>query len=309
MSFISNLRDSGRLGQAATTVVVLLGFGLVTVLIVAGILLYGIVNPAKTGGTLEEGKLLGRPIVLSFAVPRGSIDGWFYPGLRMAPTIILAHNYGASREELLTLATAFQENQYNVLVFDFSGHGSSKRTSTLGYRETRELLAAVRAVAARDDVDRNRFGIWGAGMGGYAALSVATMEPRVRAVAVDSAYERPEDLFNHLVRQSTLSQIPLASQFSRWGFALFRFNYRKDPPLTERVAKLGGIPKLFIQANESPEFAAATQKLFQSAPAPKEQVIVQKAKYATMMDDERRRYENDLLRFFLTNLPPGQSHR
>jgi len=158
-------------------------------------------------------------------------------------------------------------------------------------------------------VDRNRFGIWGAGMGGYAALSVATMEPRVRAVAVDTVYERPEDLFTHLVEQSTLRQVPLAATFSRWGFALFCFNYRKDPALSERVAQLGGVPKLFLQANQNQEFAAATRALFQKAPAPKDQVVVQKTKYSTMMDDERRRYENDLLRFFLTNLPPHQAPR
>ena len=79
----------------------------------------------------------------------------------------------AQRADVLTLVTALQEQEFNVFLFDFSGHGTSPGVTTLGYRETAELRAAVQTIATRDDVDPKRFGLWGVDMGGYAALEVA----------------------------------------------------------------------------------------------------------------------------------------
>lgn len=304
MSFIANLRDSGRLSQILTALAALFGFLLLMELLLSGMLVYSVLSPMRTGGTLNPSDLLGRPSEVTYSVPGGTSEGWFFPGLRTAPTIIICHGYESNREELLTLVTALQEHQYNVFLFDFSGHGRSKRFSTLGYRETREVLAIVRALAERDDVDRTRFGVWGSNLGGFAALSAAAQDRRIRAVAVDSIYDAPSDLFNQQMQRSALSSFPLAPFFSRLGFRIFSFAYRKDPTLSTQVTKLQGVPKLFVQASDSPELSQATLAIFLKAPEPREQLVVSKSRYALMSDDERRTYENAIVRFFLINLPP-----
>src|SRR4029077_9701470 len=98
------------------------------------------------------------PQTLSYTVSgQGPREGWFFPGLKSAPTILLCPAYQSSRAELLTLAAALQDHQYNVFLFDFSAQGTNAGKSTLGYQETSELRSALDAVAHRGDVDANRF--------------------------------------------------------------------------------------------------------------------------------------------------------
>jgi pimeloyl-ACP methyl ester carboxylesterase len=303
MSFFSDLRDSGRLSQVLSAGAVILVFAFLALLAISGLLLYNVIAPASKGGSVRPEDLLGRPTAMTFSVPGGTAEGWFFPGFRTAPTIIVCHSYGSNREEVHTLVVALQEHQYNVFVFDFSGHGRSKRFSTLGFRETREVLAAVRAVAERPDVDKTRFGIWGQSLGGYAALSATALDRRIRAVVVDSTYDKPLDFYNQRIQGSALNSFPMAGFFSRLGFRLMTFTYRKDPTLTQQVARLAGTPKLFIQANDNRTLADSTLQLFLKAPEPREQLIVQKSRYAEMTDEEKRTYENQLVRFFLVALP------
>jgi len=53
--------------------------------------------------------------------------------------------------------------------------------TTLGYREADELRAAIETLAARSDVDPQRFGVWGYNLGAYAALGAAENDKRIRA--------------------------------------------------------------------------------------------------------------------------------
>ena len=70
----------------------------------------------------------------------------------------------------MTLASAFQDHQYNVLLIDFSAQGTSGGRSSLGFREISELRAAMNAVADRGDVDAGHFGVWGVNVRAYVAL-------------------------------------------------------------------------------------------------------------------------------------------
>lgn len=206
---------------------------------------------------------------------------------------------------MLTLVTALQEHQYSVFVFDFSGHGRNERFTTLGYRETQELLAAVSAVATRDDVDRTRFGVWGTNLGAYAAASAAASDIRIRAIALDSVYDDPADLLDLLVQRSGLNVLPFTPTLCRWTFGLMNFSDRKTPPLAERLPALPGVAKLFVVANDNRELGESTAKLFQTASRPREQINVSKSNYGAMTSDDKRTYEGNVVQFFLKYLPPA----
>ncbi len=304
MSFFSDLRDSGRLSQGLLAAAALLGFALLALFLISGVLLYRVVSPPTAGGELPADSLLGHPSVVSFSSPSGASEGWFFPGRSTAPTVILCHGYLSNREELLTLVTALQEHQYNVFVFDFSGHGQSKRFTTLGYRETQELLAAISAIAARNDVDRTRFGVWGTNLGAYAAASAAASEHRIRAIALDSVYDAPVDMLNLLVEQSGLNVLPFTPTLCRWTFRVLNISSRNTPPLSERLRALPNVAKLFVSANDNRALGESTAKLFQLAAAPRQQSIVPKSNYAAMTSDDKHGYENNVVQFFLQYLPP-----
>ena len=49
-------------------------------------------------------------------------------------------------------------------------------------------------VAARNDVDPARFGLWGYNLGAYAALREAENDKRIRALVLDSVYDQPKQM-------------------------------------------------------------------------------------------------------------------
>src|SRR5215470_18977439 len=194
ISIVDELRYPRRWYTKLLIIILALLFfaGLATVAI-SGVLTYWIVKPQRTSSEINMESFPGRPDEVVFTVAGlGERRGWFFPGLRGAPTIILLHGYESSRGELLTLVSALQDHQYNVFVFDFAAHGANGGVTTLGYREADELRKAVDTLAARDDLDPTRFGLWGYNLGAYAALREAEGDKRIRALILDSVYDDPE---------------------------------------------------------------------------------------------------------------------
>jgi len=96
-------------------------FAVLATAAIAGFLVYRIVKPQRTSSEIDMESFPGKPDLVDFTVSGlGTRHGWFFPGLRGAPTIVLCHGYGSSRGELLTLVSALQDHQYNVFVFDFA---------------------------------------------------------------------------------------------------------------------------------------------------------------------------------------------
>ena len=284
----------------------LIFFTILATAAISGYLVYRMITPAQSHSDFDLRNFPGHPDVVSYSVTgEGARDGWFFPGLKSAPTVILCPAYQSSRGELLTLASALQDHQYNVFLFDFSAHGSSGGHSTLGFRESAELRAAIDAVANRGDVDPNRFGLWGVTLGAYAALSEATGDKRVRALAVESPYDHPDQMVRLLVNRSGLGSLPLVGLMARWGFSWVNFNYHNVPRLSVNLGKLTGVAQLYLESPDDPALAAYTGELFRASPPPHELVVLSHGNYGGMLDEEKRGYENRIVSFFLTYLPPA----
>lgn len=268
-------------------------------------LLYRILHPTGTHIDISAADFPGHPADFPFSLPNGGQrPGWFFPGLRGAPTIVLCHGYGSSRGELLTLATSLQDRQYNVYLFDFVGNaeGGAGHT-TLGITEAQELQAALNEVAKRDDVDTRSFGLWGANLGAYAAMAVAEHDPRVKVVAVEGVYETPDDFLRIQVKKSGFSRIPLVERLT---VQVFQWETPLDKEIIKISTGLGTMAadsKLFLEANDDPLLALSTREIYLRAPEPKQQAELSNGNYAAMSDDAKRIYENRLLGFFLLNLP------
>ena len=291
-----------KLFTAVSAIVVIL---LVAILLVTGTVLYGVLSPDTSGTALDPHILLGNPRAISVSGPgMPPRDAVFFPGQIGGPTIILAHGYRSHASALLTLVAAFQDNNYNVVVFDFSGHGGAKGTTTLGYKETRELLAVVDAVAQRDDVDKERIGVWGTGMGAYAAVAAASQDSRIRAFAADSLYDSPLDALRMELQRGGPGNLPVIRTLCRWGFKLINFSYRNEAPLSRRLPAMTGTAKLFIQGRDNPALADSTLALFLTAAEPRQQMVAPKSDFSTMTDEEKRVYEKEVVGFFLQNIPP-----
>jgi hypothetical protein len=311
MGFISEIQyPTHWYSKLLAALLALAFFWFVATLAISGFVLYRIVAAAPSHSDIDLTTIPGHPEDVTYQVPgEGSRDGWFFPGREDAPTIVLCPAYQRNRTELLTLASALQYHEYNVFVFDFSGQGANSGRALLGYRETAELRAVIDALAQRPDVDRSRFGLWGTNMGGYAVVAEAESDPRVAAFAVESIYDRPEQELDLLVARSGLGGVPAVSRAAQWEFDLLARDYRAAPPLSAALAHLGGVPKLYLEADDEPELAASTHQLFLNSPDPSLEATLPRGNYATMLDDDKHNYENRIVSFFLANLPPASRSR
>jgi pimeloyl-ACP methyl ester carboxylesterase len=305
MALFSELRyPTTRLAKVFSSLLALLLFAFVSVASVSSFLLYQILRPARSPAAFDLSVMMGHPATFSFPLADGAMrEGWLFPGLRGAPTVVVCHGYLSQRADVLTLVTALQDHQFNVFLFDFAGHGTSSGTTTLGYREAAELRAAVQALSARDDVDPKHFGLWGVDMGGYAALEEAATEPRISALAVDDTYDDPETMLQIQVEKSGLNVLPGVMRLSDFGFRMITYSFRNEPPVSARLNRTAGIPKLFVLADDRPALANDTLQLFVKSPGPKV-MVRERQSYRDMSDDDRKTYESQIVNFFLQNVSP-----
>src|SRR6202521_4592319 len=271
-----------------TAILALAFFGMLAIGAIAGFLLYRIVKPQRTTSEINMQSFPGRPDAVQFSVPGlGTREGWFFPGLRGAPTIILCHGYSSSRGELLTLVSALQDHQYNVFLFDFAAHGGNAGMTTFGFREADELGAAIDALAARNDVDPHSFGVWGYNLGAYAALREAERDQRIRALVLDSVYDAPEQMVKIGVERTGLAGFPLMVRSATISFDLLNLPFRNQPPLSARLDALLNVPILFIQATDDPELANITRQMFLKPREPREQAIIGRGNFVAMNDEDK----------------------
>jgi pimeloyl-ACP methyl ester carboxylesterase len=282
-------------------------FAMLATVVISGVLTYWIVKPQRTSSEINMASFPGRPDEVEFSVAGlGGRRGWFFPGFRGAPTVILLHGYESSRGELLTLVSALQDHQYNVFVFDFAAHGANAGVTTFGYREADEVRAAIDVIAKRNDVDVSRFGLWGYNLGAYAALREAEKDPRVRAMALDAVYDYPKQMVKIGVEKTGVGGFPFMVKSAQMCFEWMNHEHKNDPPLSANIAKMAGVPMLFIEAADDPETASIGREMFLKAPEPREEAIIPHGNFVNLPDDEKREYENRVVTFFLTRLPVTQ---
>jgi hypothetical protein len=305
MSILYELRYPRRwYTKLLTVILALIFFAVLATAAISSVLVYWIVKPLRTSSEISMESFPGRPDEVDFTVTgAGTRKGWFFPGLRGAPTVILCHGYQSSRGELLTLVSALQDHQYNVFVFDFTAHGANAGVTTFGYREADEIRSAIDALARRNDVDPTRFGLWGYNLGAYAALREAEKDPRVRAVALDSVYDYPKQMVKIGVEKTGVGGFPLMVKSAQTGFEWLNYGYKNDPPLSAKLKSLNGVPVLFIQAANDPELGSISRDMFLKASEPREQQIIAHGNFVNLPEDEKRTYENRIVTFFLTRLP------
>ena len=307
---LSRLLDEIRNPTTSRGRILVVGLAALALLLLAlaatsGLFLSRALRPVRAVETTTTGSFLGTAETVEFQTSDGrSHSGWFFPGLRGAPVIVLCHGYHSSRAEVMTLATSFQMHRYNVLTFNFAGHGDSPASyTTLGNRESAELLAALEMLKTRSDVDSSRVGLWGYSLGGYAALSAAADFPGVKAIVVDSAYERPADLLREELDRLGADLIPLVSPVAVLEFHLFSVFQANRPSPRQALERLGGVHKLFIVSGDAGPLGGYTRELSDAAPPPKELAMLPRTNLPTLNEEERRAYDNLVVRFFLANLP------
>jgi pimeloyl-ACP methyl ester carboxylesterase len=106
------------------------------------------------------------------------------PGSRRA--VVVCHGLGANKNVFVDVAPILHRAGYNVLMFDFRGHGDSAGyTTSFGPHEALDVEAAV---AYLQDHGFDQIIGYGFSMGGAALLYAVPHLPVLRGVVLDSTY-------------------------------------------------------------------------------------------------------------------------
>jgi pimeloyl-ACP methyl ester carboxylesterase len=304
--FFSELRNpTTRRAKIIAVSLAIIVFSFVTLAVVSGFFLSRAMNPLQADESMDPTRFLGNAQTVEFQTPDGvTHNGWFFPGLRGGPVVVLCHGYKSSRAEILTLATSLQQHRYNVFSFNFAGHGESPvGYTTLGPKEMQELRAALEMLSRRTDVDTNRIGLWGYSLGGYVVLHTAPDLPAVKALVVDSVYPRPGALLRLELERLGGNIVPLVIPVAVAEFRAVSLLYGGTQDISADLNRTAGLPKLFLTGEDAPPLASMTQQLYAQAPGPKELAELPRTNMAAMAEEERRNYENVVVTFFYRSLP------
>lgn len=117
------------------------------------------------------------------------LRGWWLPAKTPRATLIVAPGLNGSLDSDLRYVPPLVDLQFNVLIFDFRGHGrSAGEVVSLGYNEVMDLRGALDWLEGCGLA--GNVGLLGFSMGAAIALTTAARDSRIRAIVADSPFVR-----------------------------------------------------------------------------------------------------------------------
>ena len=154
--------------------------------------------------------------------------GWLIKGDEGAPVVILLHRYGADRSWLLNMAVKLNESTgFNVLWPDLRGHGEQPpvKWTLFGAIEGDDITAAIdylHTLKTNGGKSQTGFvGVYGVELGAYAGLDAARRYPEVRALALDSVPDSPDQIMQAATDRQIRMNNPLLHFLARWGMKVY----------------------------------------------------------------------------------------
>lgn len=227
------------------------------------------------------------------------LHGLYLEGRADYPTVVLCHGYIKSLAEPYEIGLSLHQAGYNVFLLDFRASGKSGgRFTTLGYKETWDVLAAVRYV--RDSYRRLPIGVLGISMGASAAIMAAVHSGDIAALVADSPFAQAEDVvrkkLGDFLRLPWL--VPLAWLSVRLGEELAGGRLREVRPM-DSLGRLASRPTLFIYGEKDSYIPPEQrQALLAAAGAAKEAWIAPGADHAMARVDHPQEYRQRVQQFF-----------
>jgi pimeloyl-ACP methyl ester carboxylesterase len=282
-------------------------------IVAAVLLLRSVTQPPSSKDRPDPSELLLRTEEPSIVASDGvAIGSWFIQGRPGAPPIILCHDLGGSRSDLLNAAVVLNKAGYPALLVDFRRHGSSGGgRSTLGVDERLDVLAAVEYLRSRKDVNGDRMGGWGVGMGAYSLALAAGEAPQLRALALDSLYPDVATQADRLARQNLPPALHVVVPALHLLYNPFFRRRLERFAVKDRLAGLAGRSLLLIAASETPDRFEEQKRLYEALPegpeGAKNLLELRRSGLGGLYAEDRTRYDRTIVEFFSNYLAAGSA--
>ncbi|MBN2302897.1 MAG: alpha/beta fold hydrolase [Anaerolineae bacterium] len=234
-----------------------------------------------------------------------TLGGWWISADGPAlGTVIMCSGQNGSMDKDVPQAIPLHRAGFNVLMFDFRGHGRSEgEIVTLGALEQADLFGALDYVQAEHGVDR--VGLLGFSMGAGVTLLIAAQDARIAALVVDGAYPRLDGILAGYLRLKGVpgplarlgARLVLIMGSLRTGYQLYRAN---PVDLIERITA----PALFIHGDQDPFVSAAeSERLTAQVSGPADRWHVAGAGHREAYKNHPDEYNRRVVEWFETFVP------
>jgi pimeloyl-ACP methyl ester carboxylesterase len=225
------------------------------------------------------------------------LAGWYLPS-RNGGAVILLHDYGGTRADVLPQAAALAEAGYGVLLYDLRGHGeSSAMLRSNGWDDVGDVYNAYDWLVARPEVAEERVGLFGLGVGGQIALRAVAFSPRLGGVVAEDP------------AATTSADVPpphsLGDRISTWGSSLlyrgisWRTGSQEPLAVSEVIVDIAPRPLLLIASGPEGDRGQRTVAGYYAlARHPKELWLVPEAVAGQAMAADPAAYARRLVTFF-----------
>jgi len=262
--------------------------------------------PAKE---LSPGTFLLKVNEIPFTAADGAdLHGWLIQGKPGCPALIIAHEYGSNRSDVLgkleTLISSLNKQGYWIFLFDFRGHGQSSTPSALGYKEQEDLRAALTEVLKYKQIEP-RIGVLGIGMGAIAAIQTCGDVDSVKFVILDSVYDDiPTQLSQKITDEYPFLEFANPALMYAVGLNMRPITGVKSQHmnLEEMMPKLYPKPVLFV---ERTPLSPGARRLYDATKEPKELIQLGETASGELIGDVRERYKTEIGDKILQYFPPS----
>lgn len=190
-----------------------------------------------------------------------ALSSWFVPALgETKQAVLLLHGYPADKGDILE-SMIFLRKEYNLLFLDFRYFGQSEGSySTIGIKETADVLAAVKYLKS---MGMEKIGVWGFSMGGATALMTLPETSDIAAVAADTSYASLELMAAEVYRQVPGLNKLIAAAMSAAAKIFLKIDIRKQSP--RKAVETSQVPMLFIHSRDDEVIPFGQAELLQQA--------------------------------------------
>ncbi len=226
-----------------------------------------------------------------------TLSGWYVPGID-PQAIILVHGINANRTALLPQALMLHEAGYHLLLIDLRGHGKSEGGQvTYGFREALDVQAAADFLGTQAEV--KQIGVLGTSLGGAAVVRAAALDPRLKAVVVESSYsslpDAVEDAYDDfsILPRWPFAPLLVALAERRVGIKIDQVDSARD------LAGLYPRPVLIIHGVHDRLFPLRhALKMYEAAHEPKELWLIEDYGHGNPAIDQAALYRERVVSFF-----------
>ena len=236
------------------------------------------------------------------------LDGWYMPGRADMPTVIFVHGISSNRTgggAITELAAMLNSRGFGALLFDLRGHGRSQGSRVSGgWHERMDVLGAFDYLASRGACP-SRIGVLGVSMGAASAALAAAIEPRLRALVLDSPFARASELVNREVALVTPIPAWLAALFKPLGALIARRLYGIDLSAVAPETAVASLdyPVLVIHGSEDDRVPPEhSRRVYRASPSGSRAWVLDDIPHAGAFSERKTEYADRVARYFVRRL-------